>query len=281
MRPLQRPAEQESGWQRAEPHRPERAGAPGGGGAGDECHAGRTLRHQLRLERRARQRDLCVRVSARPVPMSRVPSRRHMIGRRLPWVGRGSLMPFPEVPGPSHSSAAVLVGDEGCDGSAGRKEDRRASAQQREGWRCVGGAAPGAEAPGRRPPEATRRNPAPATPRWGAEPGSQDLPEMRWPDASGGLDLAEVRSLPRMALCQLQGKGHGAVAAVQGTAEADPRPGRSAARRCASRRLGSDANDAEAWSCHEPGTAPNRRDRPPRPSRPTRRPSRIDARGRR
>jgi hypothetical protein len=159
------------------------------------------------------------------------------------------------------------VRDEGCDGSAGRGKNRRAPAQEREARRCAGGAAPGAPAS-----RATTAGVDPAATRAGdsavgCRAGGQDLSEMRWPDACGGLDLAEVRVVPRVALCQLQRKGHGALVAVQGTAEADARPRRSAARCRASRRLGSGAHDAAA--CPAITREPRRyREAPPGPPCP-------------
>ena len=157
--------------------------------------------------------EACARVPrVEPQTNDRWPARDH--GQTLTTVGR---------------SRGSLVRDEGCDGSAGRGETRRAPAQQRAARRRAGRAAPGAKAA--RPATAGRgaNGIRAADAAMGGRAGNQDLPKMRWPDAAGGLDLAEVRFVPRVALRQLQGKGHGPVAAVQGTPEANPRPGRGAA----------------------------------------------------
>ena len=153
--------------------------------------------------------------------MSRVPSRRQqMIGGRLRVTA---------TPNDDCRSRGSLVRDEGCDGSAGRGEAGRAPAQQREARRRAGRAAPGAKAAGPTTSGRGANGIRAADAAMGRRAGKQDLPEVRWPDATGGLDLAEVRFVPRVALRQLQGQGYGAVAAVQGTPEAHPRPGRSAA----------------------------------------------------
>jgi len=152
-------------------------------------------------------------------------------------------------------------------GGAGVAGDDRRSRPRRNPRRRLRGGAPGAPAS-----RATTAGVDPAATRAGdsavgCRAGGQDLSEMRWPDACGGLDLAEVRVVPRVALCQLQRKGHGALVAVQGTAEADARPRRSAARCRASRRLGSGAHDAAA--CPAITREPRRyREAPPGPPCP-------------
>jgi hypothetical protein len=82
-------------------------------------------------------------------------------------------MPFPEVPGPSHSSTAVWPGMRGVmDQPGGSKTDaRQPNSEKAEG--ALGAQRRGRRRRGRRPPEATPPQPAPATPRWGAEPGAK------------------------------------------------------------------------------------------------------------
>ncbi len=158
--------------------------------------------------------------------MSRVSSRRQMIGGR-PGVGRGSLtVPNARVAGPAGSWSGMRGA---MDQPGGGKPDARQPNSEKPGG------APEAQRRGRR-----RRGPTTAgrgangiragRRRDGrAEPGTKICRKCGGRMHAGGLDLAEVRFVPRVALRQLQGKGHGAVAAVQGTPEANPRPGRGAA----------------------------------------------------
>ena len=82
-------------------------------------------------------------------------------------------MPFPEVPGPSHSSTAVWAGMRGVmDQAGGSKTDAHQPNSEKAGG-ALGAQRRGRRRRGRRPPESTSPQPAPAIPRWGAEPGAK------------------------------------------------------------------------------------------------------------